>query len=1677
MFNLNTPYAENSRLNSTLSLVFPEDNSLQIINYINSMIQREAAIKLQTFFRPIINDLRFWRSIDEIDDLSLETIDLNELDNMFGSEYSSDVTGDGPSSKEAARQKFIRSVTQKKKALIKQAKIDKSKLKKSQMGPQSFITLPIYTKLVDHLRTSASDIVVDKIEGLCALFFALIECSSKSQFLAIATLYAKTHCNKSLTKELQPLIDSLFGIAPQGSSPAWLDVLTDNLSNWKLITSNPAFSKISKIISMMVAIGIFDKDAVDIKVGSLSVFSTAAIQRQVTAVDLLDAVAETVVFFAEGAYLCFTEGSLKPLLYSTSNLTSLEEKYIDMRRMWEHARNGNLKRFLDIDEAFFAKSLEQLVSDYHELYKTTTSGAEKKILFDRWRELSAIETEFTASRVQGGLRVAPFPLKIFGESSVGKSTFTDYLMCALLRANGYEASDDYIITLNPDDKHMSNMRSYVNGIKIDDYGNTKMEFVDLAPSDWLIQICNNIKRYAVMADLANKGKISIQPAIVTITTNVEDLLAHQTSNEPVSIGRRCEVHLDLKVRPEFCKKNADGSLSHMLDPLKVFEKYGESDEIQDIWLVTVRNLVIDPNDCGGTRRAPAFHFEDHPDFTRVSIFDILDYCIAASKKHFLVQNAVVHQQTNLSERMPWCTECNRPSQVCTCEIEPQFGLRIANLVSTTASKWSVPLSRTTRRVEAQIEDVATDYMIKALRYFEESPYALWTSYLPNSWLANDYVRTFVYMIDADFIEEKATSNVKSTLFLLVLFNLFVCTVSPLFAVFTFMISLFAFMLYYASVVEHTKSAYYQAIMDRNDAMPEMFKKVREDHMKYLCGSIAGFGVLWGLYQTYKALRSVTSFQGNLKPVSIQEITARDSEVNPWNQTTYAHPSVEANVSQMSMWADRLESAQWHLTIHKGEAVQHSNAFSVTTNVLLIPNHMVPSEVRTCKAVQAGKVVTFLLDPTKVVKHPSSDLAMIYVPNLGDRKDMLKYFADGFPEQRVFSQMYYRTEEDSMMEDSTWWKHQNDVFNGVESFSGSFYKLHQNTFGGLCMATFVANSGSKYILGFHLGGITDTPNGCAAAVTRGDITFMLSALYQKSITHMKLPAAAEFPEEILKTKFTADGGLHKKSPVNWLPADAAITAFGNVQGRSTFKSSVIRTPISEIVTDITGVDNVWDAPKFEMPLERPDGSINLQTYRPWSESLQHCCKPSIGFPASDVDLAAEDYLSDLKDLYSLQGEAFWDAEMKPLDDIQTISGVDGRRFVDSMPAGTSIGFPIGGAKRKHLIDLEEEIEGVSAPRIFTPVIMEEYHNMLDTLAAGERTYQIFGSSLKDEPTPVSKDKVRVFQAAPVCLQMGIRKFFLPIARFLSMNPLVAECAVGINSHGPEWEQLAEHMRSFGEDRVIAGDYSKYDLRMPAQLVLTAFQVMIEIATWSKNYSPRDLRIMQGLALEVAHPCVAFNGDLLMFHGTNPSGQNMTVYVNSIVNSLLHRLGFFSVYSVRELNTIAPDLQQALGRDLRFRDIVALATYGDDAKGSVRQGFDKFTHITFANYLAENDMKFTMPDKHSDPVHFMSDQQADFLKRKNRFDTDLGHTVGMLEEASIFKSLHSILRSKVVSPEEVSYQNLQGALREWFYYGRDHFDMRRNQVGLIAIRAGFEPAEVQGLDYDGRVSEWKLKYDRQ
>lgn len=1544
------------------------------------------------------------------------------------------------------------------------------------------------------------DEILTKIEDLIAFFLAARECTSTTSFVSTTFLYLKTHYHSSVVSTAMNYVNAVFmdaqdGVVGDDGKPKWLTVLKELQSNWTLAVHNEGFEKISKVLSMCLALGLCDSADLDFKIGGMKMFSVGAYSKQVTAIDMIDAAFETVVFFVEGGYMCFATGSIKPLLYGDLSNQEFEELYSRCMRCSQYATTGNLQKHEGISPNDYEKLLEKCIEKARMLTFTSRGTLEKNVLKRKMDIVRGWQATFRQTRVQGGIRIAPYAIGVYGGTAVGKSSIAQILMVTTLKMNGYDASDDRIVTLNESDQYWSTYDGSVNGVHIDDLGNTRADFVKTAPTDLLIRLCNNAKTYANKADLDSKGKITVEPKVVITTKNVKDSCATVYSNEPASIARRDRITLTVKVRPEF-------STHGMLDSKKVRESYGGSiPRIPDIWDITVEQAVPVPNKVKGKAATVGWEVVSWSgcELKNVPLSEVLRWIAQDSETHFANQKSLVENCNNLADELIFCEECSFPSDICACgkqeyavpsrkgcaesgyckhcgnwhdpdmtfsemtsnscdpfgkckhcgkwhdvNYDTQLGTYLVKSFLPFWRRYKQKFLAKTSYWSEKIERETTSQLIKRLEWLETSRWVVWTNWIPTSWLQNENMKYVVWY----FGQEELSDRIRRAYFnhCLILLLILCCgfLISPLIWLLA-AIPLVAI----SRVVKTEKDFLYDEVVADNKAMPEIFKMYRDRHIQWITGVCVIIGSLYALIQIWKAIRIIPTDQGNINPSSDVDIKERDAEENVWAGVQITPmPCSEKSKTTTPEHLERIAFANTcHLSFHdvNDESVRyHCDAFFPCSNIALIPKHMWKADELKASFTRhhpdkIGGNFDAYLSRHYSVDIPDSDLSLVWVPNGGDWKDVTSYLPLEPVTRNCPGKLIYKNNKGEKRESKIYLRW-DEIDTKVATFYGAHYNLEFETFRGLCMAPVVTYTKGPMIGGFHLGGITGDVKGCCGLLDQATLRAAIVDLKQKH-TVVLSPSEGTIPTSQYDVQYFEKAEVHHKSPVNFLKK-ANCKFYGQVKGRAKYRSEVKTTKISPLVEKYCGVPQKWGGPKFH-------------TWKPWQVSLSHSVNPSPGMEGNLLNRAVRDYtqtvLAKLKDFPGLR------KDIRKLTEMETVCGIDGKRFIDKMPPNTSVGYPLTGPKSEYLTMLDP----AEYPNQQYPVVLDQKFwdcaaEMVMKYLKGERAYPIFKGCLKDEPTKLTKDKVRVFQAAPIALQLLVRQYFLPIARALSMLPLTSECAVGINAHGPEWDTLAKHIRKFGHNRILAGDYSKYDLRMPAQVMFAAFRVMIDIAE-ECGYTAEDIQVMEGIASDICYPLMAYNGDLIQHFGSNPSGQNLTVYINSIVNSLLLRCAYFDIYS----ETTTP-----------FNEMCAVVTYGDDVKGSVKEGWDDYNHISVADFLRRHDMVFTMPDKESDPVPYMNDSEADFLKRKNVYSPETKHIMGVLDEESIFKSLHCVLNSEL-SDEEHCATNVSGALNEWFLYGRSHFNMRVEQMTQVMDEAGIACPDL-ARGYDERLEDWCTKY---
>lgn len=1479
--------------------------------------------------------------------------------------------------------------------------------------------------------------VVQTLETLALLSVTLPTMKDPTTIAAQLALGLRTMMKGSITemilsqKDTIGQIKEMFGyniFSFQSSdlneeSTSWLEQLPNLKDNWEQIRHAPVFGKISTMISIAASIGLCSVTNLSWSFKGVELFKTNAMSKHHTAMDLVSAVLDTVICFLEGGYQCFKEGSFKPFFFSDDESLEFDQLYFPLVEAHEHAMLFNLHdkpvtikgitRYLNDLE--YGQYLDEAIDMATKLYKSAKGTWQQNLFEKRLDILIKNRAAYNAKRIDGSMRFAPFTAYLWGKSGRGKSALSQILMADLLRAAGVNPDPANTAVLKETDKYDSSLKGHTYGIYYDDCGNTKPEFLDKSPTDRIIDINNNMITYANKADLHEKGKVEIRPRIFLITSNLP-LSCHASTGSvnEYSIVRRADVHLYLEVKEEFALP--DGRL----DSAKVNRSFPAKELVNDIWNIDIYRPL--DKEAGGDQNSLR-HIDGVKDTKKRNIYETLKYCTTACKEHFANQQKLIIKNENLIASRKYCDVCNLGHDICECSTENQASFE-----------------ESFEFIRTQLDNIG-DMTHRMLNF------------VPNRISNNSLIKNLYCMCnyrDLMTFEKK----LRGTLIFTFLMSFIVLTsLNQIQILLLSAMSTLLHLFLYVGTLSKWRDDRFNELISRRYITKDLFKSIRESKLCKFVGACATAGILYKLVSIIRV--GTSAQQAILAPESYEEILARDRDENPWANPVVAelHVSDKSKTMTIEQVTHKVKKNLCHATFVENGFQQSCDILALFGTTFLMPYHVWKNrnEMQALIVKSEGDFNSQFkarLSRHHMMPIKGKDLCIVHIPSCGVFGDIRHLLPDKTTASGS-GRFLYRHRDGTCSDDKIKLNYIKDSESGGPGYA---YKLPFNTFTGLCTGIAVADFARKFIASIHLRGVTGEPHGKGVILPRD----LLDEAVQNAtdVWRGAFPTASSgtFPVMKYDKQVLVSTDIHPNSPINYLPKYSTVEYIGQDNRRCTYtSSSVVETPISKTVTEVTGVENKFGPPKFNQK-------------RMWQATLEHSANASVGIRGDALTWAFDDYVDGCLAEFKRSKHKNWiKDELRPLTPMETLCGIDGRRFVDAMKRNTSIGYPLSGTKEKYINLLDPELfPDFDCPAEIDPIIAQEAADMEAKLLKGERAYFMFKACVKDEPTKKTSEKVRVFQAAEAASQLLIRKYFLPICRILSLFPLTSECAVGVNAQGPEWDVLAKHMAKHGTDRIFAGDYSKYDLRMPAQLILAAFGVLIKIAQECGDYTEDDITIMRGIATEIAYSCVSFNGDLLIMLGSNPSGQNLTVYINCIVNSLLMRSAFFM-------------LQPKNTRRRPFRKACSVMTYGDDVKGSVAPGYDWFNHISYAKYLAEHDMVFTMPDKESVPTEYMLDSDADFLKRKNVFNPDTGLMHGALDENSIFKSLHAVMVSDVVSLQDQCAGNIDGALREWWQHGRDVYEVRRGQMQEIASREGLtHMCSLLDETYEDRLHDFLQKY---
>jgi hypothetical protein len=162
-------------------------------------------------------------------------------------------------------------------------------------------------------------------------------------------------------------------------------------------------------------------------------------------------------------------------------------------------------------------------------------------------------------------------------------------------------------------------------------------------------------------------------------------------------------------------------------------------------------------------------------------------------------------------------------------------------------------------------------------------------------------------------------------------------------------------------------------------------------------------------------------------------------------------------------------------------------------------------------------------------------------------------------------------------------------------------------------------------------------------------------------------------------------------------------------------------------------------------------------------------------------------------------------------------------------------------------------------------------------------------------------------------------------------------------------------------------------------------------------------------------------------------------NCLANSILCRLAYWDLNPKHEIES--------------FRDHVTLYTYGDD-NGQGVTGCPWYNMRTISEALAKYGITVTDAEKSTVPKEYQDPAKLSLLKRKFVWSDVVGAWLAPLEVSSIEKPLLVHVKSKTETQENQLIQSIGGAMREFFFHGREEFEKRRVELMDVVDKCGLK-----------------------
>jgi hypothetical protein len=1363
---------------------------------------------------------------------------------------------------------------------------------------------------------------------------------------------------------------ALFGYKPMDEMG-----ITDTLaSDWM---ETDLFTFVSNWFCYMCYLCVSKKQCAHMPIFGDLMKSTIGYGKDISA-DLMKYTIKTIEFIMKKGRFMLTHNFITTFYHNKSSLISLRTRYDRICENYPARVNPSI---YEVDYEQYAADVASLRRELTELSRVGTNRVREEIC-KMLSKIILIDNDLRSDKHVYRDRMSPYSLLIWGNTSIAKTVFTQITTKANCDFHDLPYAPEFIYTMNEDER-MDGYKSNMHTIISDDAGNRNPNVCPTGDPvvSSIIQIDNNIAAVTRQADLDSKGKVPIHSLFHYMTANTEHINSMFYMTHPSAVMRRFNYILKLELKPGVA---TDG----MFDYKKV-----EDPDVFNFWNIYVGKYIPGTD---REQRNGRVEYEIEP-ITNIDNYFL--FLARTTKEHFKQQKARMDSLKNFSKLS--FKKCGHRSGVdCACTDDPA----------------SLPEHESLGTFTNGVYYVRPRNQVRVL-----SPQGPW-----------EYIR----VIDGGLLEGSYNIARSSYKYLPNFYKC--CEIGTTLG--STALETCTDMTLYCARQSSRWGAKFKALESLLRAKNLMTKKIESgcdpeasqwevfaetlfpDESTVVSFVTKLTATLTGLYIGYKLYKGVTEtkqttnivFVENEKPKStapqgaiiVKEKTAfwtdnsnvlRDSDVGASALFYKDKPQEFLNLvaNNTVLLECELKSGAF-LNIR---ALCLGGWCYVTNAHYLHDREFVALTLIQDRVGVANCNIHMTYNFKNAIIDTQRDLVYFYLKDNKPKRNISLLFYQGNLDDCIFDGCYLARLKDGSIKQTplTSIKPATDNIgfkNGTVKCLKTFQAMvAEPTSLGDCGAPMIAftNFGPT-IVGIHVTGL--------------DNSVSASRLGTREIAASNI----DLRPDLTATRFKFDSAYKTLVPERlvshpaFLPESSTVFRYGSIkEGGSRMKSTVVRTDM---------------APEFEkLGYVQLKAAPPMNHYKIFNKNLKDMTQKD--------SLVDEDILAKCVDAYCAHTidnipQSEFD-QMGTISDEANVNGIPGVDYIDKINRNTSMGFPWCKPKKKYLYPIanEEYPDGVC----FDAEVMEEYRRIEYVSRTGCMSQSVYQASQKDEPLPIAKCEdygTRLFFGAPAPKVLLNRKYFLSIIRFVQRNRKATRIAIGTVVQSRQWGDLKAQLK--WENRIIAGDYSKFDKKQQVRILHAAFDILERWAKHSGQYTRVDLQSMLSQRADIVYALVHFDGDLMAFLGVLPSGNPLTTLLNCLCNLLLDMYAYVSA-----------------GNDIKeYFEEVTTIVYGDDSISSVSPRCTNFNHTIKQRELAKIGITFTMAEKDRPSEPFIPLSEATFLKRKFVYDEKYDIWLAPLEESNIVSSLMVWNRSKNLTPAEQAYASMQNSAREFFFHGEDKYN---------------------------------------